>query len=413
MGKFVNYAIALLANAAILSTLLAPSPVHAQDEQEEWWFDVEFAVFKRNLQSDTLAENFEAAAYVPSNEIGIDLFSLPIIRQQSLHFDIFRSLPHCNPAPLPQIIDLSETIEALSYSPFVQLANNEERQSEPDTSNTVLPEIASSEVASPAIALPENEPLASTSAAQDEPYIDWLNYELEQIDTRLNLNLSCYDDSLPNPVKQTPTRLFVEGEYADGQHRVLDKSNLKMESFVESVFKQRDIAPLLYTIWRQQVVFGEKNARFIKVFAGEKIKLDADKQAESEPDIELLDDTEETFIQILSSIKQELGSGKPVEWNTENTELDSTSNITQDFSAFELEGLFKVYLEYVGRVPYLHIDSEFMHYRLKLDASGNKHIQSFPFKQRRRIISKQIHYFDHPAIGIIVRLHRYQVPKTN
>jgi hypothetical protein len=47
---------------------------------------------------------------------------------------------------------------------------------------------------------------------------------------------------------------------------------------------------------------------------------------------------------------------------------------------------------------------------MAVDAQGDARINAFPLKQRRRIISKQIHYFDHPAFGIIIRLERFEVP---
>ena len=62
-------------------------------------------------------------------------------------------------------------------------------------------------------------------------------------------------------------------------------------------------------------------------------------------------------------------------------------------------------------MPYLHIDSEFGFNELELNSVGEAEIKQYPFKQRRRVISKQIHYFDHPKIGIIMRLERYEQPK--
>ena len=32
------------------------------------------------------------------------------------------------------------------------------------------------------------------------------------------------------------------------------------------------------------------------------------------------------------------------------------------------------------------------------------------FSQNRRVISKEVHYFDHPYMGMIVKIRRYKVP---
>jgi hypothetical protein len=71
----------------------------------------------------------------------------------------------------------------------------------------------------------------------------------------------------------------------------------------------------------------------------------------------------------------------------------------------------KVYLKYINRVPYLHIESEFEFHEFQLNSFGEATIEKYPFKQRRRVISKQIHYFDHPKMGLIIRLQRYEKPK--
>jgi hypothetical protein len=38
-------------------------------------------------------------------------------------------------------------------------------------------------------------------------------------------------------------------------------------------------------------------------------------------------------------------------------------------------------------------------------------LQSVNFNQLRRVISKQVHYFDHPLFGMIVRINRYRWPE--
>lgn len=72
---------------------------------------------------------------------------------------------------------------------------------------------------------------------------------------------------------------------------------------------------------------------------------------------------------------------------------------------FELDGLFRVYLQH-----YLYIESEFL---LREPVSGgadgsslDTYLHQYPFKQKRRVKSGQIHYFDHPLMGMFVQIRR-------
>jgi hypothetical protein len=91
----------------------------------------------------------------------------------------------------------------------------------------------------------------------------------------------------------------------------------------------------------------------------------------------------------------------------------------------------KVFLKYINRVPYLHIDSD-MFYRqpvpetylgsdeneLSLDESTTAHnvtyrLASVPLAEQRRVISTQLHYFDHPLFGFVVQIRRYKRPEDD
>lgn len=136
------------------------------------------------------------------------------------------------------------------------------------------------------------------------------------------------------------------------------------------------------------------------------------------------------------------------------TEGDLSGETVNNNDAFrepiwEIDGRLKVFLKYINRVPYLHIDSE-MFYRhqvptqyftgsdvstelassssgtflndgvetsvLENDSPENGaqsveyRLVSIPLAEQRRVISKQLHYFDHPLYGFIVQIRRYKRP---
>ncbi|MBQ4828145.1 hypothetical protein J8L84_02485 [Alteromonas sp. MMG017] len=121
------------------------------------------------------------------------------------------------------------------------------------------------------------------------------------------------------------------------------------------------------------------------------------------------------------------------------------SNISAAFRApiWKVDGNMKVFLKYINRVPYLHIDSELFYRqpipvngqsatslapsisstdnRVISDANANNvtanaspeyQLVSLPFSEQRRVISNQLHYFDHPLFGMVVQIRRYKRPSA-
>jgi hypothetical protein len=112
------------------------------------------------------------------------------------------------------------------------------------------------------------------------------------------------------------------------------------------------------------------------------------------------------------------------------------SNISAAFRApiWKVDGNMKVFLKYINRVPYLHIDSE-LFYRQPIPVKGQAaasssssmsskssnvsasatpeyQLVSLPFSEQRRVISNQLHYFDHPLFGMVVQIRRYKRPSA-
>jgi len=116
------------------------------------------------------------------------------------------------------------------------------------------------------------------------------------------------------------------------------------------------------------------------------------------------------------------------------------SNISAAFRApiWKVDGNIKVFLKYINRVPYLHIDSE-LFYRLPVpvdeqtassltnstssvsginssnvtaNTTPEYQLVSLPFSEQRRVISNQLHYFDHPLFGMVVQIRRYKRPNA-
>ena len=108
---------------------------------------------------------------------------------------------------------------------------------------------------------------------------------------------------------------------------------------------------------------------------------------------------------------------------------DSTLAPSLRTPIWEIDGTIKVFLKYINRVPYLHVDGE-MFYRQPVPlsyfsseesnaASADQatpteyKLVSVPLTEQRRVISTQLHYFDHPLFGFVVQVRRYNRPNIS
>lgn len=164
------------------------------------------------------------------------------------------------------------------------------------------------------------------------------------------------------------------------------------------------------------------------------------------------DDTNITAVRdIFANLEDKLATPTPIALSA-FSDLDALTMIDADNEEsanalrapiWEIDGTMKVFLKYINRVPYLHIDSELMYRQpvseryfavepslLNADDSSIAAIAesdlvnnnsdtlahtpmrlvAVPLKEQRRVISTQLHYFDHPLFGFVVQIRRYNRP---
>lgn len=269
---------------------------------------------------------------------------------------------------------------------------------------------------------------------------------------------------------------------------LLPASNMHMRDLYKKIKRQRDITPLLHLNWRQQVNFGRDNGQTIRLFAGQNFAQQFDANG-----LPLVTDTDSLFTSLGQSKdqfyipEQELAGLSPKQQQALLVSVNGSETVTEDLftridnaladntpinidqtnskteqqvnnsesetlkELWQLDGGITVYLRNVGRVPYLHIDSN-LDFRQPIfdskkaaqieDSLKNlseqdaiatnqlqqsvslqpislqavsvqaNYLQSANFNQLRRVISKQVHYFDHPLFGMVVRINRYRWPEV-
>jgi hypothetical protein len=462
----------MTSSTLILLAVLGSFSVRAQNSSEpQWWFNVELIVFKRTLLPSN-NENFAAETVIQNtaqNDAN-NLLYLAALQNASSFKAYFAALPRCGVTatvesafgasvdfsyqPRPQVF-IKDTADSKQgglnkHDTNQEIIEDTNQEIIEDTNQEIIEDtnqnlsqhqnnlLISSAALLKNILAPfdmsnfitqsasiskiniDNEALTSDQAAimaLTNHVID-INLQLQKI-ANSAVSLRCVnnqpqpsisDFALPNIGPQ----LFSDNSFFTGNNQVLARSDLVLQDYAQSVFKQRDITALLYTAWRQEVQFGIENAEFIRVRAGNVLEtshvqsFEQWQKAYSRTNNALVESDDIRFFDILQT---SLDNNQSVDWLAQSPLLQNTSETEFTLEKqYEIDGKIKVYLDYVNQVPYLHIDSEFNRFSLVLDINGSSHLSAFPSKQRRRVISKQIHYFDHPAFGLIVRLERFTPP---
>jgi hypothetical protein len=169
--------------------------------------------------------------------------------------------------------------------------------------------------------------------------------------------------------EQLPITPLATAQETMQQTYLLAPEQLQFKEQLHSL-DRKGLPPILHTGWRFEGK-SKSQSPSIYLIAGEHIKKDTNNiPSYSNPD----------FISLLNA--------KPEFFN----------DLDQPTVNWELAGLFKIHLRH-----YLYITADFdISQKLK---SGD--IESARFSQFRRVISEEIHYFDHPRMGMIVQIRKF------
>lgn len=301
------------------------------------------------------------------------------------------------------------------------------------------------------------------------------------------------DNRLPAPASLP---IIIEGHdwpLASKAH-LLTSNQQALSSISRQIRSNRELERLFHATWRQPVMFGKNKAFNVRLYGGQnyaqqfdmngdmreqKLANSSDKEPNnsatefSYDSTAALSDYDSNYTSgadknSLSDVSTAFEANKPIAQDTDqfiavsdifadlNRRLSNPQAI--EYGAFkaldtpmiveqgeddaidaslrtpiwEIDGTIKVFLKYINRVPYLHVDSE-MFYRQPVplsyfssedDSTGNAakprqatsteyKLVSVPLAEQRRVISTQLHYFDHPLFGFVVQIRRYNRPDVS
>lgn len=230
-----------------------------------------------------------------------------------------------------------------------------------------------------------------------------------------------YNSSLPYP-DAIPTIVTGSGEHREAPY-LADSDSLQLKDVVKKIRQRADMSLLLHTAWRQAPVT-ERRAIASRWYAGQNFSKQfdywgiaktpmlsapviADQADINQPEQELIassDNTQSDVIEGVAQLLQQLAVN-PVLPEEASTATPIADNQTNDMilpslpdQVWQLDGLFKLHLDH-----YLFVNTQFNLRQLHGDQ-----LKSVYTQHSRRVISGEIHYLDHPYLGIVLQIRRFE-----
>ncbi|MGL1958473.1 MAG: peptidoglycan binding protein CsiV [Colwellia sp.] len=253
------------------------------------------------------------------------------------------------------------------------------------------------------------------------------------------------------PIEKMATTIKASGQRQQNSPYLISDKSLLLGDIITRLKWSKNFKPLLHLGWRQ-IGITRKKAKPVKVYAGEHLEhfyqqavtrqetelAIATKQAQSlehNSSIEnnafaniehtasaelqqlnyMLTEIAEIDENNIEQIVNQLGQSS-FQALTSDQATNTSKNIKEPLQPWFLDGFFKVHLDH-----YLYITADFNILNKTLaeqatqNLSSNKNVNDevklINFSQNRRVISGEIHYFDHPYIGMIVQIRRFDPTK--
>jgi hypothetical protein len=224
---------------------------------------------------------------------------------------------------------------------------------------------------------------------------------------------------IPYPA-ELPTVISADGKHQNRPY-LAESQALQLTDIANKIRRQSGNQLLLHTSWRQAPVT-ERRAIASRWFGGRNFSEQFDYWGQPKT-VSLVNDpiflptnapvanrslaakTSTQAHEIMHNIEQLLQQLKANNQLPDSTDSPLVSVSNGDPLAlrnlpdqvWQLDGLFKLHLDH-----YLFVNTEF---NLRLPA--NNELQTIYVRQSRRVISGEIHYLDHPHLGIVLQIRRY------
>lgn len=328
------------------------------------WYEIELIAFSRTSDK-SLKEQFEAPTAPLKTSNAMDLMR-PLV--QPAVADLIKAIPACAPAPAA----LDATAPAAVSAPVSTATQQQIQQLLSEHQQTMQPVVA---VAADSLDVQLDAEPVVASLYQ----LNFQNCQMEQWDADgqlISRALSAQELALQLPAPaQIPATFTGDGVAKDNAYLV-GPDGLQLKNLAYQLQREAGKQLLLHTAWRQPLVSG-RNSRshwYAGVYQNEAA-------TETEQSIDLMQQVQ----QQLAAVQQ------------------GQSSLQLWYSPWQFDSLVQLRL---GR--FIQFDGTF--YLRQLD-DANQPAQ-IAVKQSARLTLGQIHYLDHPRLGVIIQVKRFTPPEA-
>jgi hypothetical protein len=228
--------------------------------------------------------------------------------------------------------------------------------------------------------------------------------------------------TVPYPA-QLPSLMVGNGKHQTVPY-LAEQDALQLTDIANKIKRQAGTSVLLHTSWRQAPVT-ERRAIASRWYAGKNFSAQFDywgqpvatkhvdnNAALNAPMLATHNGaaarSETEIIRNIDMLLQQLNANGqlPAEANMPLSSVNTNDQMVLrnlPDQVWQLDGLFKLHLDH-----YLFVNTEF-----NLRVPANNALQTIYVRQSRRVISGEIHYLDHPYLGIVLQIRRYDMPEVN
>lgn len=246
-------------------------------------------------------------------------------------------------------------------------------------------------------------------------------------------------DSVPNIIdgihKSNPSEPYL-----------ISKEALRLGDITQRLRWSKNFRPLLHLGWRQ-IGVTRNSAIPMKFYAGEhfaqqyqqkhaeilfqkardelnqqnvmleNVSMNSDEQAQSHEELLVQAKNKQAFDEIFSQIESvdkielsalltQIKQNEQLSRDEKQSDAQDSLVLTAPIQPWFLDGFFKVHLDH-----YLYITADFNILGQQNKNSGLAKDQAIHFSQDQRVITGEVHYFDHPYIGMVVQIRRFDPTK--
>ncbi|WNC73682.1 CsiV family protein [Thalassotalea psychrophila] len=349
----------------------------ATEKPAERWFEIEVILLEQLIDKSSYKEDFKQQVALNNDKASNNVSLLNNYLQNIVNFE--QQLDVCN---TPKTIAVNNSIDNLEQEGF--------QATEQTKNKTTLAEV--------------EKKLANLSLACKKN------------------DVNIFENAIDKEFYQIPKTISANEDLYANVPYLLNKNSLKLTHIKKSLSNSKHFKPVLHMGWRQAVL-DRRAAKAVRLLAGENQALTKVKNTEVielDENLQLSDAEKQDIVtkhlaQIINDIEQNDIQIDVLTEQIKNQQIQplfdveslttAENNTKQHQQNWQIDGFFNVHLDH-----YLYINSQF-NVIAKSKNNNEKVIEALvPFKQNRRVISGEIHYFDHPYMGMIVQIRRHEKP---